>query len=102
MGSVAENLPAYEGDTGSIPGLGRSPRGRNGNPLQYSFLRNPMDRGAWWATVHGVAKSQTQLSVHPGGPVVKNPCFHCKGAQVQSLVGELRSPHATQHSQKHK
>ena len=50
------------GDLGSIPGLGRSPGERNGNPLQYSCLENPMDGGAWWATVHGVAKSQTQLS----------------------------------------
>ena len=48
-------------DAGSIPGLGRSPRGGNGNPLQYSCLENPMDRGAWWATVQRVAKSQTQL-----------------------------------------
>ena len=47
---------------GSIPGLGRSPGDGNGNPLQYSCLENPMDRGAWWATVRGVAKSQTQLS----------------------------------------
>ena len=50
------------GDLGSIPGLGRSLGEGNGNPLQYSCLENPMDRGAWWATVHGVAKSQTQLS----------------------------------------
>ena len=50
------------GDLGSIPGLGRSPGEENGNPLQYSCLENPMDRGAWWATAHGVAKSQTQLS----------------------------------------
>ena len=50
------------GDRGSIPGLGRSPGEGNGNPLQYSCLENPMDGGAWWATVHGVAKSQTQLS----------------------------------------
>ena len=50
------------GDTGLIPGLGRSPGGGHGNPLQYSCLENPMDRGAWWATVHGVAKSQTRLS----------------------------------------
>ena len=50
------------GDTGSIPGLGRSPRDGTGNPLQYSGLENPMDRGAWWATVHGVTKSQTRLS----------------------------------------
>ena len=49
-------------DPGSIPGLGRSPREGNGNPLQYSFQENSMDRGAWWATVHGMAKSWTQLS----------------------------------------
>ena len=49
------------GDVGSIPGLGRSPGGGHGNPLQYSCLENPIDRGAWWATVHGVAKSQMQL-----------------------------------------
>ena len=47
------------GDPGSIPGLGRSPREGNGNPLQYSCLENPMDGGALWATVHGVAKSGT-------------------------------------------
>ena len=47
---------------GSIPGLGRSPGGGHGNPLQYSCLENPMDRGAWWATVHGVTKSWAQLS----------------------------------------
>ena len=50
------------GDLGSVPGLGRSPGRGHGNPLQYSCLENPMDRGAWWATVHGVTKSQTQLS----------------------------------------
>ena len=61
-GSVVKNPPANAGDagdTGSIPGSGRFPRGGNGNPLQQSCLENPMDRGAWWATVHGVAKSQT-------------------------------------------
>ena len=46
-------------DAGLIPGLGRSPGGGHGNPLQYSCLENPMDRGAWWATVHEVAKSGT-------------------------------------------
>ena len=50
------------GDLGSIPGLGRSPGEGNGNPLQYSCLESSMDRGAWRATVHGVAKSQTQPS----------------------------------------
>ena len=50
------------GDTGSIPGSGRSPGGGNGSPLLYSCLGNPMDRGAWWATVHGFAKSRTPQS----------------------------------------
>ena len=50
------------GDLGSIPGLGRSPGEGNGNPLQYCCLENPMEGGAWWATVHGVAKSRTRLS----------------------------------------
>ena len=58
-GTVVKNLPANAGGTGLIPGLGRSPGGANGNPLQYSCLENPMDGGAWRATVHGVAKSQT-------------------------------------------
>ena len=50
------------GDSGSIRGLGRSPGKGNDNPLQYSCLENPMDRGAWWATVHGVAQSQTKAT----------------------------------------
>ena len=61
-GSVVKNSPASAGDTGSIPGTGRSPGEGNGNPLQYSCLENPVDGGAWWATVHGVAKSWTRLS----------------------------------------
>ena len=59
---VVKRLPANAGDLGSIPGSGRSPGEENGNPLQSSCLENPMDRGAWWATVHGLAKSQTRLS----------------------------------------
>ena len=55
-GSVVKKVPANAGDMGSIPGLGRSPEEGNGNPLQYSCLRNPIDRGAWWATVHGVRR----------------------------------------------
>ena len=58
--SVVKNLPANAGDTGdvsSVHGSGRSPRGGNGNPLQYSCLGNPMDKGAWRVTVHGVAES---------------------------------------------
>ena len=50
-------------DMGLIPGSGRSPGEGNGNPLQYSCLENPMDRGSWWATVHRVAKSQTRLKL---------------------------------------
>ena len=59
---MVKNPPVNAGDMrdlGSIPGSGRSPGGGNGNPLQYSCLENPMDRGAWWATVHGVAESDT-------------------------------------------
>ena len=59
---VVKNLPSNAGDigdAGSIPGLGRYPGVGNGNPLQYPCLENPMDRGSWWATVHGVTKSQT-------------------------------------------
>ena len=52
------------GDMDSIPGSGRSPGGGNGNPLQSPCLENSMGRGAWWATVHGVAKNQTRLSEH--------------------------------------
>ena len=55
-GLAVKNLPANAGDAGSIPGLGRSPGEGNGNPRQYSCLENPMDRGAWKAAVHGVAK----------------------------------------------
>ena len=61
---VVKNLPVKEGDirdTCSIPGSGRSPGGGNGNPLQYSCLENPMNRGGWWGTVCRVAKSQTRL-----------------------------------------
>ena len=62
VGLEVKNPPANEGDVrnvGSISGLGRSPGEGNGNPFQYSCLENPMDRGAWRATVHGVTKSQT-------------------------------------------
>ena len=60
--SIGKESACNAGDPGSIPGSGRSLGEGNGNPLQYSCLENPMDRGAWWATVHGVAKSRTQLS----------------------------------------
>ena len=63
-GSVVKNPPANAGttgDSGSIPRSGRSPRGGHGNPLQYSCRENPVDRGAWWAIFHRIAKSWTQL-----------------------------------------
>ena len=56
---MVKNLPANGKDMGSIPGLGRSPEEGNGNPLQYSCLEKPIEKGAWQATVHGVAKGQT-------------------------------------------
>ena len=64
---MVKNLPANaldKGDVGLILELGRSPGDGNGNPLQYSCLENPVNRGAWQAAVHGVAKSQTRLSMH--------------------------------------
>ena len=64
---MAKNLPANAGDArdlGSLPGLGRSSRVGNGTPLQNSCLENFMDTRAWWATVHGIVKSQTRLSMH--------------------------------------
>ena len=67
-GAAGKNLPAKAGnlrDTGLIPGSGRSPRVGSGNPLWYSCLWKPMDRGVWWATVHEVTKSRTQLNMHP-------------------------------------
>ena len=65
-GTVVKNPPANAGDAGLIPGSGRSPEGGNGNPPQYSYLGNPMDRGAWRATVRGVTKESdtTEHTVH--------------------------------------
>ena len=86
--AVVKNSPANAGDSGSTLESRRSPGGGHGNPLQYSCLENPMDRGGWWATVHGVAKSWTRLkwlSMHaecvqrPGG-----------GTDAQGLVGHVR------------
>ena len=71
---VVKNLPANTGDIrdkSSIPGSGRSSGGRHGNRLQYSCLENSLHRGAWWTTVHRVAKSQTQLK-----PISMHACTH--------------------------
>ena len=76
------------GDLGSSPGLGRSPGEGNGNPLQYYCLENPMDRGAWWATVYGVAKSRTRLSdfafLYPKQKRTQNILQHRSYAQSQN------------------
>ena len=66
------------GDLGSIPGSGRSSGEENGNPLQYSCLENPMDRGAWQAAVHEVAEGRTQLSEFPFTFTFKHDLRHCK------------------------
>ena len=71
-GSVVKNLPANAGDVGLISFLGRSPGEGNGNPLQYSCLENPMDRGAWWATVHEVARSWPWLNTHVGTQALRD------------------------------
>ena len=77
-GSEVKTSACNAGDLGSIPGWGRSPGEGNDNPLQYSCLENPMDGGTWWATVHGVAKSRTQLSDLTNYMPLKSQCAcHC-------------------------
>ena len=87
---MVKNVPANAGDTSLIPGLGRSPGEGNGNPLQYFCLDNPMDRGAWRATVHGVKKSWIQLNSkttqdgsHPTSKEQKNWFLAQSTPQVQ-------------------
>ena len=75
-GSDGKESACNAGDPGPIPGSGRSPEEGNGNSLQYSCLENPMDRGAWYATAHGVAKSQTQLSGFSLSLKMTNWVFH--------------------------
>ena len=95
-------MPANAGearDLGLIPGLGRSPGIGNDNPFQYSCLENSIVRGTWQATVYGITKSQTWLSMHSSGcPAVKTLCFQ-KG-DVSLIPGQgTKIPHATQCSQ---
>ena len=96
-GSDSKESACNVGDLGSSPGLGRSAGGGHGNPLQYSCLENPMDRGAWCATVHGVAKSWTGLSdyaQHTGcvGSSLCGALFHKfhEGHGVAVLVSSQR------------
>ena len=100
VASVVKDLPANAGDTREaslIPGLGRSPEGGHGNPLQYSCLENLTDKGAWWAIVHGVSKGQTQQSMHktrhgvsetPWGPAWPGVPTSNQ-VQLCALMGEL-------------
>ena len=71
-------------NVGSIPGSGRSPAAGNGNSLQYFCLGNPMDRGAWWATVHGVAMNWTQMSTHTP---IKTFCVYFAIATILAGLG---------------
>ena len=67
---VVKEFACNVGDPGSVPGLGRSPGEENGNPLKYSCLENPKDRGAWRATVHGVARNRHDLATKPQPPLI--------------------------------
>ena len=90
---VVKNLPVNAGDAGWIPVLGSSPGGGNGNPLQYSFLENSMDRGAWWATVHGwqgVRHSWALTHTH----LWKNPKEHFEQPNTSTSC-QLRSQWTT-------
>ena len=77
------------GDTDSVPGLGRSPEGGHGNMLQYSCLENPKERGAWPATVHGVARSQTQLSNFTSLQLVLTEQLHFNLFQGSSMLQQM-------------
>ena len=85
------------GDLGSIPGLGRSPGEGNGNPLQYSCLENPMDRGAWRATVHGVANSWTRLSDFTFFPTFREDTYSLSCGHLppstKLVIGKVIRPH---------
>ena len=70
--SVGKECICNAGDLGLIPVSGRFPGEGNGNPLQYSCLENPMDRGAWWATIHGVVRVGHDLATKPPPPLVQN------------------------------
>ena len=91
-GSVVKNPPANAGDTGSIPGLGRSPGGGNGNPLQYSCLGTPMDRGAWQARVHGVEKEWDATERLNNNNIGIHVCHDSPGFSLPPLPHTSRQP----------
>ena len=96
-GSVVRNPPANAGDVGSIPGSGQCPGGGHGNPLQSSCLGNSMDRGAWQATVHGVAKSQTQLKWLNNNEINSEPSLRV-GVRLSELTTS-NAEDSAQHNQ---
>ena len=106
MAPVVKNLPANAGnarDMGSISGWGRSPGEGSGNPLQDSCLENPMDGGAWWATVHGVTKNKIGWGDFPGGRVVKTLCCQCRGHGFEPWSGNKDpTSHSVQSEKKKK
>ena len=85
---MVKNPLASAGDTGLISGLGRSPGRGNGNPLQYSCLENPKDRGAWWASIHEISKSWTWLSTLYCAPFIR---LHSIAISLRSLQGQPNS-----------
>ena len=88
-GLVLKNQPTDAGHTGSIPGLGRSPREGNGNPLQCSCLGNPMDRGIWWSTVHGGGKRVRHVLVTKQQQRSSCPFVNCFEFVFVSVVSSL-------------
>ena len=82
---MVKNLSATAGEEGSIPGLGRSPGGEHGNPFQYSSLENSMDRGAWWATVHGITKLD-MMEAHEGEMIGGRPSLCTQVCHVSAHV----------------
>ena len=99
--SVGKESACNERDLGSIPGWGRSPGGGNSNPVQYSWLKNPVDRGAWWAAVPGVAERQTQVrterpptSFSGVAAALSNPrvTASCKDLDVEDATPAPRAP----------
>ena len=99
VGSVVKNLLADAGDVGLITGLERSPGGGNGKPLQYSCLENPMNRGAWWATVHRGAKSQIWPSIHTLSLISHNQSLR-QHLIIFAILYYLKASHQTSPSSK--